>query len=127
MPFLDQFSEGAADYAAAPDFDAQFARSVLDVIRPYWAPQNALVWNGYRDVPFPFARIDAPKIEMEMFWTFPQLMARIHTWSATRKCMAERGNQFFEDAVRELSPCWGPISDQRRITTRLHLLAGSQR
>jgi SAM-dependent methyltransferase len=111
-------------FKVSPDFDAQFKESILDVINPFWAAQNRLLWNGYRDVPFPFTRIETPEIAMEVPWTFPQLLAYVHTWSATRRCMAGKGNQFFEDAERKLAPHWGTANVPRNVSMRLHLLAG---
>lgn len=111
-------------FTISADFDEQFRKSVLDVIKPYWAPQNALVWNGYRDVPFPFARLEVPRLDLEASWTFPQLLAYVHTWSATRRCMADTGNRFFTDAERALAPLWGSPGEPRRIQMRLHILAG---
>ena len=111
-------------FSVSKEFDTKFEQLILEVIRPYWAPQNALAWNGYRDVPFPFVRLDAPKITMELTWIFPQLLAYVGTWSATRRCQAERGSGFIEDAEEKLAVLWGKPSEARRITVRLHLLAG---
>lgn len=112
-------------FAVDPAFDEQFKYSMRDVLAPYWAPQNALLWNGYRDVPFPFARLETPKLEMRMQWIFGELLAFVHTWSATRRCLAEEGPGFFKKAEEQLATLWGEHADERRtVTMNLHLLAG---
>lgn len=107
-----------------PEFDKEFEHSILDVLRPYWVPQNSLVWNGYRDVPFPFSRIEAPKLHIRVSWSFHQLLAYVHTWSATRRCMSNEGNEFFEKAELALAPLWGAPGQMKLVTMPLHLLAG---
>ncbi len=111
-------------FSVSPDFDIQFKHAILNVIETCWPPQNALVWNGYRDVPFPFERIAAPSLAIRVSWTFPQLLAYVHTWSATRRCISERGAAFFDAAEADLLPLWGKPHQARGITMRLHLLAG---
>ena len=105
-------------------FDEEFQRSVLDVVASRWAPQNALLWNGYRDVTLPFERIEPPAVPMQMTWTFPQLLAYVHTWSAVRQCLAESGRDFFDRAEARLAPRWGEPSARRAVSFRSHVIAG---
>ena len=111
-------------FSVSPEFDERFMRSVRDVIGPYWAPQNALVWNGYRDMPFPFKRVTTPKLSMRVWWTFPQMLAFVHTWSAMRRCITHRGPASFERAAAELLPLWGKPDQAREVAMPLHVLAG---
>src|SRR5690606_33763521 len=57
----------------APEFDAEFERLIGRVIMPYWPPRKRLLHDGYRDVPFPFERIEPPIIDMHADWSFDQL------------------------------------------------------
>ena len=107
-----------------PDFDAAFKQSLLDVIAPHWAPQNALVWNGYRELHFPFEPIASPPLRMALHWSFEQTMAYALSWSATRRCVAAQGDAFFEQAVHRLGPLWGEPGQQRPVHMRLHVRAG---
>jgi SAM-dependent methyltransferase len=108
----------------SPDFDAVFQTSILDIIAPYWAPQNRALWSGYTTVPMPFERIPTPQFHIRARWEFAQLLAYVHTWSATRRGMAALGTGFFESAAQRLAPLWGPPQDQRLIDMPLHVLAG---
>lgn len=110
--------------SVSPDFDAAFKLSVLDVMAPYWAPQNRLLWAGYKDVPFPFPRIATPPLRIEAHWNLHQLLAYVATWSATRKCEAAFGPTFLRDAERALMASWGAPDEERVITMPLHVVAG---
>ena len=36
-------------FSVSPSFDAAFRVSILDIVAPYWASQNQLLWRGYAD------------------------------------------------------------------------------
>lgn len=111
-------------FSVADDFDAAFRAFVFDVIAPYWAPQNKLLWDGYVDVPMPFAWVEVPPFSIEAQWNLHQLLAYVNTWSAARRCMAERGVEFLQSAERKLAPLWGEPDETRLVTMPLHVLAG---
>ncbi len=111
-------------FSVSPSFDAAFKSSILDVIEPYWAPNNRILWRGYADVPLPFPCIATPSLQIEAHWSFYQLLAYIHSWSATRRCMSAIGDGFFESAHNELAPLWGEPEAQQRILMPLHFIAG---
>jgi SAM-dependent methyltransferase len=104
-------------------FDATFADAIHAPMRDSWPAQNALVWNHYRDIDFPFPRIDAPEIALKVDWTFPELLAFVHSWSGTRRHIATHGREFFDDAERRLAPLWGRPGERRRVTMPLTLIA----
>ncbi|MFO1401323.1 MAG: class I SAM-dependent methyltransferase [Steroidobacteraceae bacterium] len=107
-----------------PEFDAAFRSVVLHPLEPYWARENRWLWDGYRNVPFPFVRLDAPAIAMELAWTFDEWLAYVGTWSATQRWVAERGPRVPQDAAQGLMRQWGPRDERRRIRMDLHILAG---
>ncbi len=111
-------------FSVTDDFDAAFRTFVFDVIAPYWAPQNKLLWDGYVDVPMPFTPVEVPRFNIETQWSLHQLLAYVRTWSAARRCMAEKGAGFFESAERKLTPLWGVADDARLVIMPLHVLAG---
>ena len=111
-------------FSVSPRFDRAFKSSILDVIEPYWAPNNHILWGGYADVPFPFPRIATPPFRIEVHWNLYQLLAYVHSWSATRCCMSALGNRFFESAHNELAPLWGNPDARQRILMPLHVIAG---
>lgn len=110
--------------SVSPEFDAEFDRSVERVIAPYWPPRKKLLHDGYRDVPFPFERIEPPPIEMHEDWTFDQLMAFVRSWSGVQRRIAARGEDFFLQARAALGPVWGDPDEPRRCAMQLYILSG---
>jgi SAM-dependent methyltransferase len=107
-----------------PAFHEEFERRIERVVAPYWPSRKQLLRDGYRDVPFPFERIDPPPIEMRMDWSFDQLIAFVRSWSGVQRCIAARGEGFFVCAVGALSKLWGDPATTRTCTMELYILAG---
>ena len=111
----------------SPEFDAEFHRSIERVIAPYWPPRKKLLHDGYRDVPFPFERIEPPPMEMHADWSFDQLMAFVRSWSGVQRCIAAEGDRFFSGATAALRSAWGDPDDPKRCGMDLYILAGVNR
>ena len=73
-------------FYVAKDFDEAVTTRFRAIIAPFWAPNNKLNWDGYRDtdIKFPFPRISHPAFAIELHWTFRQILAFMRTWSAYR-------------------------------------------
>lgn len=108
----------------APELNGIIKESIYDVIEPFWPRQNTLAWNGYKDIAMPFERIDVAPPPMQFSWTRDQFLAHVHTWSATRLCMKERGADFFERAGERLAAAWGEPAQARTVTMRLQWVLG---
>lgn len=111
-------------FSVSPEFDTVFRKSILDVVAPYWALQNQILWTGYANVPLTFPRLPTPEFRILARWDLHQLLAYVHTWSATRRCIAALGTGFFEIAGEKLAPLWGNPGEVRAVSMPLHLLAG---
>jgi len=63
---------------------------VKALVAPYWAANNRLLWDGYRDVDvlFPFPRIAAPFFELELDTTASGIAGYVRTWSAFKRAAA---------------------------------------
>lgn len=107
-----------------PRLAAALQETLLNVIAPYWAPQNRLLWAGYQGIglPSPFMRIDAPRFDMTVEWDVEQLFMYLHSWSATRKCMEEQGDAFFRRSHERLRGLWGEPR-KLRLAMDLHVIA----
>jgi ubiquinone/menaquinone biosynthesis C-methylase UbiE len=115
---------GYSWFSVTPEIDNIFRSVILDVIAPDWAPQNAILWRGYKDISMPFTLIPAPEFCIAESWSLHQLLAFVHSWSATRHCMKRIGIDFFNHAELELTKYWGPPESPRNINMPLHLLVG---
>lgn len=89
------------------EIDQELKCSILDKIESYWAPQNRLLWDHYRDVEFPFTQLSPPSFEMKVDWTLDEYLDFICTFSATRLCIDEHGDEFIKQARKMLLELWG--------------------
>lgn len=111
-------------FSVTPDIDAVVESEVKSVIASYWAPNNQLAIDGYRDVAFPFEKLSVPNIDIRVEWNFDQMINYLHTWSATRRCMDAQGPEFFDNASEKLKQVWGNPGDVKIATSPLTIIAG---
>ena len=71
----------------SPDLDAILDAAVKQPVNGFWAPNNRLCWNGYKDVQFPFQKLETPEFNLLNTWTGRQFLDFIHSWSAVRRKM----------------------------------------
>jgi len=105
----------------SPEIDAVMERAVLTPIRPHWPRENKLLWDRYRDLPFPFEPVAFPELAIEAAWTLEQMVGYIATWTATRRLM-ERQPGFLGEVHAALAPAWG--AERRQVVSPLHIQCG---
>ena len=115
---------GYSWFNVSPEFDAAFARTLLERIAPYWAPNNRLLWNAYADVDFPFERLETPPLAIKVEWTLPELLAYVGTWSAVRRCVTVEGAGALRRSQDLLAVEWGNPADARPIVMPLSVVMG---
>jgi SAM-dependent methyltransferase len=98
-----------------------FNRGLLE---PYWFPERKLLLGGYRAVAFPFDEVAAPKLELEMNWSLPELAGYLRTWSSAARYMAENGVDPVLEVEKSLATHWGESASTRLIRWPLYLRAG---
>lgn len=108
----------------SPELDSIFQKLILDVIEPYWAPQNRLLWNHYEEISFPFEEVESPNFTMEVNWNLNEFFDFIHTYSATRRCMEKQGTKFFETAFDTIAQYWGETEFKRVVSLDFVFYAG---
>ena len=113
--------------AITPDIDIVVKQNLLNVLAPYWAPQNQLLWNSYREVPFPFDEIVAPSFVIALDWTLDEFFDYVSTWSATRLCLAEHGADYLASVRDRLAQVWGDPATHRPVRMALALRIGRRR
>ncbi len=90
----------------------------------YWPPERLHIETGYRDLPFPFAALTAPKFAMCLDWTLAQYLAYLRSWSAAQRYQAQTG----DDAVTAIAPAmaaaWGDPDQVRTVSWPLSLRVG---
>jgi SAM-dependent methyltransferase len=111
-------------FNVAPDIDAIIRRLYSGTLRPDWPPERALVDNGYRDLPFPFAEIRPPYFEMRERWSLEQLLGYLRTWSAVVRHAERTGSDPVAAIQPRLAAVWGDVASSRVIRWPLAIRAG---
>jgi len=88
------------------DLEEVFVESLMKPIMPYFADNNALLWNHYKDIPFPFERLETPDFSMHISYTMDQMFDFFHSFSATRQKMKHQGDEFFQHAYQRVAKVW---------------------
>ncbi len=94
-------------------------------LESYWPPERRHIENGYRDLPFPFARVEPPVLQMRHAWRAEDLIGYIRTWSAVRAMEKNHGAVSTERFADRLRAVWG--SEVREVRWPLTIIAGMVR
>lgn len=105
-----------------PAVDAVIERFYGGDLDGFWPPERMHVEREYADLPFPFARIPAPRLDITVSWTVDQMLGYIRTWSAVRAMEKAHGPAAAERFATELRHVWdrGP----RTVCWPIVILAG---
>ena len=99
--------------------------TVAEVVAPYWADNNRILWRGYRpaEVRFPFQPIRAPELRIEVDWLTSELSDYVRTWSAFKRAAADGLGAELERVIR-LAEQRSGADARRRLHVPLTILAG---
>jgi SAM-dependent methyltransferase len=107
-----------------PALDRLIDRLSQQIVGTYWPPERRWVDERYRTIPFPFAEVAAPSLEIEAHWDLGQLLHYFGTWSSVRRYQAATGRDPVKLLQDELAAAWGDPAAVRRIAWPLFLRAG---
>lgn len=62
-----------------------------ETVGSYWPPERRHVENQYREIPFPFEKIESPLLAMEAQWPSAALCGYLRSWSATQRFLETKG------------------------------------
>lgn len=94
-----------------------------DTIGNYWPPERAHVESGYRDLPFPFARVEAPHFALYKDWTPDHLLGYLRSWSAVGRFKAANGYDPVGALEDEIAQHW-PEARTYRVEWPLFMHVG---
>ncbi len=80
-----------------------------------------MVESGYREIDFPFDKIEAPMFEMTLNWNLAEILGYINTWSGVKRCVGDIGIRPVANLREELAAVWGEPNDRLVITWPLTL------
>ena len=78
----------------------------FEIMYDYWPPERRLVESGYRDLFFPFDRIQTESIRMSLNWSYNQVIGYLNTWSAVKNYKLKEGSDPVKLAEEKLSKEW---------------------
>ena len=107
-----------------PAVDALFDTLHDDILAQDWPAGREHVLDRYRQLPFPFARVDAPDFEMAERWSLPQYLAYLRSWSASQRHLARTGTDAVAALEDGFAEAWGDPGTHRVVTWPLLLRAG---
>lgn len=118
---------GYFDVRITEAVDAVLNQLGLNVLDDYWAPEIELLRQHYATLSLPFDEIDDPALEgltVETRWTFAELRAYLHSWSATQAFKDATGRDPVAEVDEDLAAAWGPPDTERRVAWDLFVRAG---
>lgn len=105
------------------EIDALVQRFRVQIAR-WWPEERRHVENGYRDIAFPFARLDTPSLAIDARWELERLLGYLRSWSSVVRCRQERGVDPVNEFEAPLRAAWGASTKERVIRWPLTVLAG---
>lgn len=90
----------------------------------WWPGERAHVDNGYRDLPFPFTRMETPLLGMRERWSLAALLGYIGTWSAVHRYRKAEGDDELRRFAGRLGDAWGDPRRTRDVRWPLMVRAG---
>jgi SAM-dependent methyltransferase len=112
---------GYAWFRGAQPVDEALFDPVAQLVEPYWAANNSILWRGYddADVRCPFEQLQVPELRITVRWSVERIIAYVRTWSAFKRAAADGHDAELEailaEAVRRLGPdtdyeLWVPLA-----------------
>lgn len=110
---------GYHGFYITPALDELTERWLLRPVQSHWAPNNQLLADGYRTIPFPFEQVVEPNLAIHVSWTLSQLLEFFLTWSAPRRKIDVDGDGFVKEAHRAFEAEWGDPERRRHVVIPL--------
>jgi SAM-dependent methyltransferase len=111
--------------SVSPGVDAATERLYDGILGDaYWPPERKHVENAYRDLDFPFTRIDLPAFQMQVHWTLETYVGYLRSWSATQAYIKKNGKDPLERVGDELLAAWGDPAAARDVSWPMTTLVG---
>ncbi len=95
-------------------------------LSPHWPVERRWVDEGYRTLPFPFAEIPQPPLEVEQRWTLAELLGYVRSWSAVGRLReAPDGDGVLDRFEADLTSVWEDETEPRTVRWPLAIRAGT--
>jgi ubiquinone/menaquinone biosynthesis C-methylase UbiE len=106
------------------EIDAAINDFYWNEVWSFWPPERRMVENGYRDLVFPFERIEAPPFEMRSRLNLDGVLDYIGTWSAVQRYRKELSTDPIPGLRERLRSWWGDPASVREVAWPVAMRAG---
>lgn len=93
-------------------------------IAPWWPAERRHVESGYRELSFPFERIETPAFAIQTRWSVDRLLGYLRSWSSVVRFRDSQGVDPVQALEAPLREAWGRQDDGRAIRWPLTVLCG---
>lgn len=108
-----------------PAVDAVTLRLYEDILGDdYWPPERKHVETAYRDLDFPFTRIELPAFRLEVRWDLEHYAGYLKSWSATQNYIKQNGKNPLGLVGDDLMKAWGDPAAVRDVRWPITTLVG---
>jgi hypothetical protein len=106
--------------------DEEFVAPFCALLRPFWASNNQILWNGYSasELAFPFDPIESPTFAINVNWSTEQLINYMMTWSAYKRSGADMNTSKAIDRLVQHVHAMVPEDNVLDIRMPLKIIAG---
>jgi len=94
----------------------------FNTLGEYWDAERKYVDEEYRNIPFPFTKIDTPVFYIEYEWTTEELKGYLNTWSGLQKFIAVKQYNPVDGLMIDIKSLWK--QEKMKIHFPVHLLMG---
>ncbi len=106
------------------EVDAVVNDFYYNTLGTYWSPERKYLDAEYREIPFPFQRVDTPQLVMEKYWTMYDFMGYLSTWSSVQAYIKANGSNPLQQLAPKLLEAWGAPETELTVSWPIYLLAG---
>jgi len=93
------------------------------ILNRFWPPERRIIETGYRDIDFPYEKIESPGFAMSSSWSLADLVGYLNTWSAVKRYIQERKTNPVEIVFDDLAAAWGESGRKYEINWPMTVLA----
>ncbi|CAL1353739.1 unnamed protein product [Linum trigynum] len=123
------------DIVVCPEFDGVF-KKFHDTTLPFWHPSIRHVFDGYRNLPFPFDPVGSGsgsgsggegrpvELDIPKELSFEGMVRMVQSWSAVITARDEGVELLPENVVKEMEVAWGGAGLVRPIVYKAFMLIG---
>jgi SAM-dependent methyltransferase len=98
-----------------PEIDSVVNHLYGPILDKFWPPERRIIENGYRDIDFPYEKIEVPGFSMSSTWNLAGLAGYLNTWSAVKRYIQERKTNPVEIVFDDLSTAWGEADRKYQV------------